>query len=114
MNRKAAERLEDNSEAGGQRVTRVDQPGPQGPGHRARIKRAVSTADDLWAFASMLAAGGGSLLSAESVALMTHDRMTAKDRAENRIFVGDHSGCFRFVRAATADQAGTGRFASDQ
>ena len=74
----------------------------------------VSTADDLWAFASMLAAGGGSLLSAESVALMTHDRMTAKDRAENRIFVGDHSGCFRFVRAATADQAGTGRFASDQ
>jgi CubicO group peptidase (beta-lactamase class C family) len=52
----------------------------------------VSTADDLWAFAAMLAAGGGGLLSAESVRLMTLDRMTAQERAENRMFVGDHSG----------------------
>ncbi|MBV9383572.1 MAG: beta-lactamase family protein [Streptosporangiaceae bacterium] len=52
----------------------------------------VSTVDDLWAFASMLAADGGNLLSAESVRLMTRDRMTARDRAENRVFVGDHSG----------------------
>jgi CubicO group peptidase (beta-lactamase class C family) len=52
----------------------------------------VSTADDLYRFASMLAAGGGSLLSAESVRLMTRDRMTAAERAENRIFLGDHSG----------------------
>jgi CubicO group peptidase (beta-lactamase class C family) len=52
----------------------------------------VSTADDLWAFAAMLAAGGGDLLSAESVRLMTLDRMTAQERAENRVFVGDHGG----------------------
>jgi CubicO group peptidase (beta-lactamase class C family) len=57
----------------------------------------VSTADDLHAFASMLAADGlaadgSSLLSAESVRLMTRDRMTAAERAESRIFVGDHSG----------------------
>jgi CubicO group peptidase (beta-lactamase class C family) len=52
----------------------------------------VSTADDLYRFASMLAAGGGSLLSADSVRLMTRDRMTAAERTENRIFLGDHSG----------------------
>src|SRR5690242_19616720 len=67
----------------------------------------VSTADDLYAFASMLAkdglakdgpaggglaADGGRLLSAASVRLMTRDRMTAAERAESRIFVGDHSG----------------------
>src|SRR6202167_3424814 len=52
----------------------------------------VSTADDLWAFAAMLAAGGGDLLSAESVRLMTLDRMTAQERSENRVFVGDHGG----------------------
>jgi CubicO group peptidase (beta-lactamase class C family) len=52
----------------------------------------VSTADDLWAFASMLASGGGDLLSLESVRLMTLDRMTASERAQNNIFVGDHSG----------------------
>ncbi len=52
----------------------------------------VSTVDDLWAFASMLAADGGDLLSAESVRLMTLDHMTAEERAENWMFVGDHSG----------------------
>ena len=63
----------------------------------------VSTADDLWAFASMLAGGGGDLLSAESVALMTRDRMTAQDRAENRIFVGDHSGWGLMMLVPAAD-----------
>jgi CubicO group peptidase (beta-lactamase class C family) len=52
----------------------------------------VSTVDDLWAFAAMLASGGGGLLSAESVRLMMADRMTARDRAENRVFVGDDGG----------------------
>jgi len=57
----------------------------------------VSTADDLYAFAAMLAADGlapdGSrLLSAASVRQMTRNRMTAAERAESRIFVGDHSG----------------------
>jgi CubicO group peptidase (beta-lactamase class C family) len=52
----------------------------------------VSTVDDLWAFASMMASGGGELLSSESMRLMTTDRMTAEERAENWMFVGDHSG----------------------
>ena len=52
----------------------------------------VSTADDLWAFASMLAAGGGGLLSPESVASMLRERTTARDRAENPWFFGEHLG----------------------
>jgi CubicO group peptidase (beta-lactamase class C family) len=52
----------------------------------------VSTIDDLGAFAAMLAAGGGGLLSAESVALMLRDRTTARDRAENPWFFGQHLG----------------------
>jgi CubicO group peptidase (beta-lactamase class C family) len=52
----------------------------------------VSTIDDLGAFATMLAAGGGGLLSAESVALMLRDRTTARDRAENPWFFGQHLG----------------------
>ena len=63
----------------------------------------VSTADDLWAFASMLAANGGGLLSAESVRLMTLDRMTARERAENQIFVGDHSGWGLMMSVPAAD-----------
>ena len=52
----------------------------------------VSTIDDLFAFASMMASGGGTLLSPESVRQMTLDRMTAAERADNAVFVGDHSG----------------------
>jgi CubicO group peptidase (beta-lactamase class C family) len=52
----------------------------------------VSTVDDVWAFASMMASEGGDLLSPESVRLMTLDRMTASERAANAVFVGDHSG----------------------
>jgi CubicO group peptidase (beta-lactamase class C family) len=52
----------------------------------------VSTAGDLWAFASMLAAGGGGLLSPESVALMLRERTTARDRAENPWLFGEHLG----------------------
>ena len=48
--------------------------------------------DDLWAFASMMAAGGGGLLAPESLRAMTRDRMTAQERADNTILVGDHSG----------------------
>ena len=44
----------------------------------------TSTVDDLWTFASMLAADGRGLLSAESVRLMTIDRMTAAERAGAR------------------------------
>jgi CubicO group peptidase (beta-lactamase class C family) len=52
----------------------------------------VSTAGDLGAFAAMLAAGGGGLLSPESVAQMLRDRTTARDRAENPWFFGEHFG----------------------
>jgi CubicO group peptidase (beta-lactamase class C family) len=51
----------------------------------------------------MLAADGGGLLSAESVRLMTLDRMTARDRAENRMFVGDHSGWGLMMSVPAAD-----------
>ena len=40
----------------------------------------------------MLAADGGGLLSEESVALMLRDRTTARDRAENPWFFGEHLG----------------------
>ena len=63
----------------------------------------VSTVDDLWAFTSMLAADGGGLLSAESVRLMTLDRMTAAERAANRMFVGGHSGWGLMMAVPAAD-----------
>jgi len=52
----------------------------------------VSTVDDLGAFAAMLAADGGGLLSPSSVALMLRDRATARDRAEQPWFFGEHLG----------------------
>ena len=52
----------------------------------------VSTIDDMGAFAAMLAADGGGLLSAESLAQMLRDRTTARDRAENPWFFGQHLG----------------------
>jgi CubicO group peptidase (beta-lactamase class C family) len=52
----------------------------------------VSTADDLAAFAAMLAADGGGLLSPESVALMLRDRTTDRDKAENPWFFDQHLG----------------------
>jgi CubicO group peptidase (beta-lactamase class C family) len=63
----------------------------------------VSTVDDLWTFASMLASGGGRLLSAESVRQLTLDRMTARDREQNRLFVGDHSGWGLMMLVPAAD-----------
>jgi CubicO group peptidase (beta-lactamase class C family) len=65
----------------------------------------VSTIDDLDAFAAMLAAEGGGLLSAESVAQMLRDRTTARDRAENPWFFGEHLGwgLMMSVPAAGAD-----------
>ena len=52
----------------------------------------VSTIDDLGAFAAMLAADGGGLLSADSVAQMRRDRTTDRDRADNPWFFGEHLG----------------------
>ncbi len=86
----------------------VDRPGgwwsapPKLPDAAASL---VSTVDDLWAFAAMLASGGGDLLSAESVRLMTADRMTARDRAENQVFVGDHGGWGLMMAVPSAAEA---------
>jgi CubicO group peptidase (beta-lactamase class C family) len=52
----------------------------------------VSTIDDLEAFTAMLAADGGGLLSAESVRQLLRDRTSDRDKAENAIFFGGHSG----------------------
>ncbi|HEY3881175.1 MAG TPA: serine hydrolase domain-containing protein [Trebonia sp.] len=67
----------------------------------------VSTVDDLAAFAAMLAADGGGLLSPASVALMRADRTTVRDRAENPWFFGQHLGwgLMMSVPAAGADPA---------
>jgi CubicO group peptidase (beta-lactamase class C family) len=52
----------------------------------------VSTIDDLGAFAWMLAADGGGLLSPSAVRLMLRDRTTERDRSENPWFFGEHGG----------------------
>jgi CubicO group peptidase (beta-lactamase class C family) len=66
----------------------------------------VSTIDDFGAFTAMLAADGGGLLSADSVALMRQERTTARDRAENPWFFGQHLGwgLTMSVPAAGVDQ----------
>ena len=56
----------------------------------------VSTIDDYWSFVSMLLAGGtgpdGRVLSPETVALMTADRLTPHQRAASAQFLGEHGG----------------------
>jgi CubicO group peptidase (beta-lactamase class C family) len=56
----------------------------------------VTTIDDYWAFVSMLLAGGsvasGRLLSAATVALMMTDRLTAPQRKDSTLFLGEHGG----------------------
>jgi len=54
----------------------------------------VSTIDDYWSFASMLVAGrtarGQSVLTRESVALMTADRLSLTQREASGPFLGEH------------------------
>jgi CubicO group peptidase (beta-lactamase class C family) len=56
----------------------------------------VSTIDDYWSFVSMLLAGGtgpgGRVLSPETVARMTVDRLTPDQRAASAQFLGEHGG----------------------
>ena len=56
----------------------------------------VSTLDDVWRFVAMLRAGGvhrgEQVLSAESVAAMTRDHLTAEQRASATLFLGEHGG----------------------
>jgi CubicO group peptidase (beta-lactamase class C family) len=65
----------------------------------------VSTVDDLAAFAAMLADDGGDLLTARSVGLMRRDRATARDRAEQPWFFGEHLG-WGLMMSVPADGAG--------
>ena len=67
----------------------------------------VSTVDDVWAFASMLASDGGEPPVPESVRLMRVDRMTAAERADSAMFVGDHSG-WGLMMAVPAGDGSTG------
>ena len=66
----------------------------------------VSTIDDLWAFASMMARGGGSLLSAACLNEMTRDRMNAREREAHRLFVA-HAG-WGLMMAVPAGDGTTG------
>jgi len=56
----------------------------------------VSNIDNYWSFVSMLLAGGSlrgrRVLSPESVALMTTDRLSRTQREASRIFFGEHGG----------------------
>jgi CubicO group peptidase (beta-lactamase class C family) len=56
----------------------------------------VSTIDDYWSFVSMLLAGGSfrgeRVLSPESVALMTTDRLSSAQREAAGIFLGEQGG----------------------
>src|SRR5438105_1880159 len=56
----------------------------------------VSTVDDYWSFASMMLAGGTGhgerILSSESVALMTTDRMTSAQRKAAGVFLEEQGG----------------------
>jgi CubicO group peptidase (beta-lactamase class C family) len=56
----------------------------------------VSTIDDYWSFVSMLVGGGSRrgerVLSPESVALMTTDRLSRAQREASGIFLGGHGG----------------------
>ncbi|MET0324805.1 MAG: serine hydrolase domain-containing protein [Ilumatobacteraceae bacterium] len=56
----------------------------------------VSTLDDVWSFARMMACGGRHegerLLSAASFDLLTTDRLTAAQRAASTLFLGEDSG----------------------
>jgi CubicO group peptidase (beta-lactamase class C family) len=56
----------------------------------------VSTIDDMWAFVSMLLAGGTyketRVLSPQSVAAMTRNHLTDEQRASARLFLGEYGG----------------------
>jgi CubicO group peptidase (beta-lactamase class C family) len=56
----------------------------------------VSTIDDYWSFVSMVLAGGSwhsrQVLSPESVALLTTDRLSATQREASKLFLGEQEG----------------------
>jgi CubicO group peptidase (beta-lactamase class C family) len=70
----------------------------------------VSTIDDLWAFVSMVLASGTvdgtRVLSEQSVALMTTNRLTASQRAGGGVFLAPHAGWGLGMEAPASDAAG--------
>ena len=85
------------------RLARVYQPGddgrfvpwtgePETPVHPGGSTGLVSTVDDYLAFARMLVAGGGPILTPESVALMTQDHLTPEQKAASPFVPGFWDG----------------------
>ncbi|MDP9259900.1 MAG: beta-lactamase family protein [Actinomycetota bacterium] len=70
----------------------------------------VSTIDDYWSFVSMLLAGGSlrgeRILSQQSVALMTRDRLTPAQRGASTLFLGEHGGWGLGMAAPAPDSSG--------
>jgi CubicO group peptidase (beta-lactamase class C family) len=70
----------------------------------------VSTIDDYWSFVSMLLAGGAGrgerILSPESVALMTADRLTSSQREASELFLGRYGGWGLGLAVPAAGSAG--------
>jgi CubicO group peptidase (beta-lactamase class C family) len=70
----------------------------------------VSTVDDYWAFVSMLLARGVArdgtrILAAETVDLMTTDRLTARQHADAGIFLAPHAGWGLGMEVPASDAA---------
>ena len=72
----------------------------------------VSTIGDYWAFAQMMAEGGVRrgvrVLSGEAVTQMTTDRLTAQQRRESALFLGDDGGWGLGLRVPAAGGPGRG------
>ena len=70
----------------------------------------MSTVDDYWAFVSMLlqrgSVGGTRILTADSVARMTTDQLTAAQRAGNAPFLGEHDSWGYAMAAPAAGATG--------
>jgi CubicO group peptidase (beta-lactamase class C family) len=80
----------------------------------------VSTADDYHAFCQMLLHrgkyAGGQILTPKSVALMTSDQLTARQRESNEMFFGNHSSWglgMGIVIKETPESKSVGRFGWD-
>ncbi|MFJ9038393.1 serine hydrolase domain-containing protein [Streptomyces sp. NPDC102406] len=74
------------ADGGAERVDTVDGQWSGPPAFPSGAGGLASTVDDWWTFARMLLGGGGSVLSAESVRLMTTDHLTAAQRAASEVF----------------------------
>ncbi|MFE1955215.1 serine hydrolase domain-containing protein [Streptomyces sp. NPDC059524] len=74
-------------EGGAELVDRPDGDWSELPAFASGAGGLVSTVDDLWAFARMMLSGGGDVLSAESVRLMTTNHLSDGQRAASELFL---------------------------